>query len=328
MQKLNLKKMNLTKRIFQLTALVALFSLASCSTDIEPYEGGIPPTNQNGNNNPSATSTFKADFDGQTFTANSTQAIVNSDYISITGTKSTGEFFQITIPAVAVGTYNMDSPTTAAMPFGLLYSTGSGNVPYLATDDQTGPFASFPNYVDTSEIVISSIDQVNKRIVGTFKFTGARFVGTSGTSIETKVFTNGVFNLPFTNDVPAPTGNSFTAKLNGTNFVPTNISGIKSSGMISLIGRRGNVENIGVVVQDNITAGTTVNFTSFSSDARGQYVLNSTPQGVFGGDGSVTITFHDPTAKRIKGTFNFEATSFFDPAVFDITEGTFDITYM
>lgn len=38
--------MNLTKRIFQLTALVAFFSLASCSTDIEPYEGGIPPTDQ------------------------------------------------------------------------------------------------------------------------------------------------------------------------------------------------------------------------------------------------------------------------------------------
>lgn len=323
--------MNLTKRIFQLTALFAFLSLASCSTDIEPYEGGIPPSNQTDNSNPSNPSTssvFKADFDGQTFTANSTQAIVNSDYMSITGTKTTGEFFQITIPGVAVGTYTMHSPTTSAMPFGLLYSPGSGNVPFLATDDQTGPFASFPSYVDTSEIVITNIDQVNKRIVGTFKFTGARFVGTSGTSIETKVFTSGVFNLPFTNDVPAPAGNSFTAKLNGNNFVPTNISGIKMSGMISLIGRRGSVENIGVVVQDNITAGTTVNFTAFSSDARGQYVLNSTPQGVFGGDGTVTVTFHDTTAKRIKGTFSFQATSFFDPAVFDITAGTFDITYM
>lgn len=323
--------MNLTKKIFQFVVLVAILVSTSCSTDIEPYEGGIPPTNQTGNNtgNPSTSSVFKADFDGQTFNANSTQAIVNSDYVSITGTKSTGEFFQITIPAVAVGTYNMDSPTTAAMPFGLLYSTGSGNVPYLATDDQTGPFASFPNYTDTSEIVISSIDQVNKRIVGTFKFTGARFVGTSGTSIETKVFTNGVFNLPFTNDVPASTGNSFTAKLDGSNFVPTNISGLKMSGMISLIGRRGNVENIGVTVPDNITAGTTINFTAFSSNARGQYVLNSTPTGVFGGDGSVTVTFHDPTAKRIKGTFSFVAGSILPPIVsYNITEGTFDITYM
>ncbi len=322
------------KKIPTLLKIITLFSiliLSSCSTDIEPYEGGIPASNQTGNNssNPTTSSVFKADFDGQTFNANSTQAIVNSDYMSITGTKSTGEFFQITIPGVAVGTYTMDSPTTSAMPFGLLYSPGSGNVPFLATDDQTGPFASFPNYVDTSEIVITNIDQVNKRIVGTFKFTGARFVGTSGTSIETKVFTSGVFNLPFTNDVPAPAGNSFTAKLDGSNFIPTNISGVKMSGMISLIGRRGNVENIGVTVPDNITAGTTINFTAFSSNARGQYVLNSSPTGVFGGVGSVTVTFHDPTAKRIKGTFNFVASSIIPPIVtYNITEGTFDITYM
>lgn len=317
--------MYLPKKLFQFVALFIVLFLNSC--DVEPYEDGNASSGQN-NNNQNVSSVFKVDFDGKTFSATTTQAVVNSDYMSITGVKSTGEFFQITIPAVSVGTYNMNSPTTSAMPFGLLYSTASGNVPFLATNDQTGPFADFPNYIDTSEIIISSIDKVNKRIVGKFKFTGARFVGSSSTSIEIKKFTNGEFSLPFTNDVPASSGNSFKAKLDGNNFVPTNISGLKTNGFISVIGRRGNVENIGVVVPEDIKAGSTLDFTSLSSEARGQYVLNSTPTGVFGGDGSVTITFHDARAKRIKGTFNFVASSMFPPAVsYNITEGAFDITY-
>jgi hypothetical protein len=308
------------------TLLIALASLfISCTTEIEPYEGEIP--NQNNPSQPSGVSTFKVDFDGQTFTASTTQAIVNSGYVAITGRKSSGEFFQITIPGARTGTYVIN-PSSPSSNFALAYSSGNGVVPYMAVDDENGAFANFSNYTDTAEIIISSIDTANKRIVGTFKFTGVKFADNTGTAIETKVFTNGVFNLPYTSDVVAPTGNSFSAKINGSAYVPTSITGVKTNGFVSVIGRRGNIENIGLVVPENAVAGSVHNFTALSSDARGQYILNNTADGIYGGEGSVTIISHNVNTKRIKGTFSFVATSMLNASSFNITDGTFDITYL
>jgi hypothetical protein len=317
--------MNFVPKTCYLAFVTLFFLFTSCTADIEPYGGEVP--NPNNPSVPSGTSTFKVDFDGRTFTASTTQAIVNSDYVAITGRKSSGEFFQITIPGARTGTYVIN-PNTPSSNFALAFSQGNGNVPYLAVDDENGAFADFPNYTDTAEIVISSIDVVNKRIVGTFKFTGVKFADNTGTTIETKVFTNGVFNLPYTSDVVAPTGNSFTAKIDGTAYVPTNITGVKTNGLVSVIGRRGNVENIGVVVPEDAAAGSVYNFTALSSDARGQYILDSTPEGIYGGSGSVTIISHNVTAKRIKGTFSFVATSMIGGGSVNITDGTFDITYL
>jgi len=242
--------------------------------------------------------------------------------------KSTGEFFQITVPGATVGTYTIDLTTSTTYPFGLIYSAGSGNIPYLAADDDTGEFSGFPNYTDTARIVISSIDTVNKKISGTFQFTGVRYVAGSSTTVETKVFTNGVFNnLSYSADVVAPSGNSFFAKLDGSNFVPTNITGIKMSGFISVIGRKGSIENIGLSIPDTATSGSIYNFTAFSSTARGQYINASST--AFGGDGTMTITSHNPTTKRIQGTFSFAASSIIPPVInHNITERTYDVTYL
>ena len=123
--------------------------------------------------------------------------------------------------------------------------------------------------------------------------------------------------------------NSFFAKLDGAAFNPTNITGIKSSGLISIVGRRGSVENIGLAFADNITAGTTVTFSPFSSNARGQYIVDNNPSNIFGGTGSVTIISHNTTTKRVKGTFSFNASTLLPPiSSRSITEGTFDVTYL
>jgi Family of unknown function (DUF6252) len=313
-----------------ISAFVLLFLVVFFSCTTEPYGGVIPePLDPNAVNPTVANSVgvFKADFDGQTFTANTTQAIVNSQYVAISGVKSTGEFFQITIPSATVGTYNLaTSPTN----FGLIYSQGSGLVPYLATSSVSGPFSGFPNYTDTSEVKITSIDAVNKKISGTFKFTGARFAGASATTIETKVFTNGSFtNLSYTNDVVvAPTTNTFTVKKDGVDFISTNISGFKSGGSIAIIGRRGSVENVGVFIPDNASVGATYTITPLGNE-RCQYVMDATPTGILGGTGSVTVISHDITNKRIKGTFNFVAATLLPPSLsFNFTLGTFDVTYL
>ncbi|MGH2665389.1 DUF6252 family protein [Flavobacterium sp.] len=322
--------MNKLRKFSTFILLFTAVFYSSCTTEIEPYEGTIPGSGNNPATNPTSPASFKADFDGSTFTASTIQAIVNSDYVAITGMNASGAFFQITIPGATVGTYTLDMPTTSLTTFALIYSAGSGNIPYLAADDDTGDFAAFPNYTDTAQIVISSIDTVNKKISGTFKFTGVRFATGSSTTIETKVFTNGVFtNLSYTADVVAPAGNTFTAKLDNVDYVSTNINGVRSGGFISVIGRRGNVENIGLSIPDNATANSTYTFTELSSTARGQYILNATATGIFGGAGTMTIISHNTTTKRIKGTFSFTASTMMPPIVtHEITQGTFDITYM
>ena len=160
--------MNKLKNISAFLLLFTAVFFTSCSSDIEPYEGTIPSADPTTPSNPASTGSFKADFDGQTFTASTIQAIVNSDYVAITGMRASGDFFQITIPGATVGTYTLDMSTSSSMPFGLIYSTGSGNIPYLAADDDTGPFAGLPNYTDTAQITISSINTPSNLAVKVF----------------------------------------------------------------------------------------------------------------------------------------------------------------
>jgi hypothetical protein len=328
--------MKTIKNLLSIFVIITALSFFSCENEpLDPSLLNSDPANSGGGNSgggntgggntggggSTASGVFKVDFDSQTFTANSTQAIVNNTTIAITGLKSNGSFFQITLLGTpAVGTYNNTNTSQLA----LAYSGGSGQIPYLGASNAS--FSAYPNYNDTAELKISSIDTANKIIKGTFKFNGGQI---NGSQLNIKNFTNGEFNLSYTTDVPAPTNNSFFAKLDGAAFNPTNITGLKSSGFISIIGRRGSVENIALSFADNITAGTTVNFTPFSSDARGQYIIDNNPSNIHGGTGSVTIISHNTSTKRIKGTFTFNAETLFPPISSKlITEGTFDITYL
>ncbi len=85
---------------------------------------------------------------------------------------------------------------------------------------------------------VSKIDAVNKKISGTFQFTGVRFKDFAGTSIETKVFTNGSFtDIPFTDDNLSLDTDVFYAKLDGTEFVEDGIdvAEVVSSGVTFLL---------------------------------------------------------------------------------------------
>ena len=320
------------KTFFTTAFFVLLLSLVSCTTSNETIDPTllipITPSATSGTSTSGSTGTnvalgvFKADFDGQTFTANSTQAIVNNTTIAITGLKADGSFFQITLLGIpTTGTYNNTNSTQLA----LAYSAGSGQTPYLGASNSS--FSAYPNYTDSAELKILSIDTANKIIKGTFKFMGGQ-INPVTNQLNTKVFTNGEFNLNYAADVPAPVNNNFFAKIDGVDFIPTNISGIKTNGTISVIGRRGSVENIGLSFDDTITAGTTLTFTPLSN-TRGQYILDANPANIFGGTGSLTIISHNTTTKRISGTFNFTAATLLPPIVSKaITVGTFDITYL
>jgi Family of unknown function (DUF6252) len=134
-----------------------------------------------------------AKFDDQTFESDSTTVVIDAVSMSIKAKQLDGSYFKITLPeSPIIGTYSW------AEGFTLQYNKGDGTDSYVAQKDE-GVFASFPNYTDTAVLVIVAIDKTNKRISGTFKFTGVRFTDDTHTAIETKVFTNGEFlNLPYT----------------------------------------------------------------------------------------------------------------------------------
>lgn len=322
------------KAIVNIFSVFALISLISCTTSNEVIDPALlnplTPATATTPINPApgtggvtvALGVFKSDFDGQTFTANSTQAIVNNTTISISGLKADGSFFQITLVGTpATGTYTNSNSSQLA----LAYSSGSGQIPFVGASATS--FASYPNYTDTAELKILSIDTANKIIKGTFKFTGGQ-INPVTNQLTTKTFTNGEFNLNYTADTPAVSNNSFFARLDGLDYIASNVTGIKTNGKIAIIGRRGSIENISLTFDETVTAGTVVTFTPFS-DSRGQYILDATPAGIFGGTGSVTIISHNTTTKKITGTFNFTAATILPPiANRTITLGTFDVTYL
>jgi len=298
---------------------ISIVFFTSCIPN--PTEDPDPPV-------PPFISHFKADYSDQTFYGTTTQAIVNEDFLSITALKGTGEFFQITLPNPEVGTYTWGQFDTSTAGFVMIFSQGSGNIPYISARDDVGAYANFPDYTDTAQLTISSIDTINKRVTGTFKFTGVR-LAESGATVDTKVFTNGSFALQYLEEgPPGPANNTFTAKLDDNLFTPTAINGINTSGRLSLIGRRGSVETIGLTLINTIAPG--VYDLDFTGDYVGQYIVDATPQGSsFAAEqGTITIISHDTATKHIIGTFDFTASSFLVPGVtYDVSEGAFDITY-
>ncbi len=61
------------------TLFLSALSFTSCDGDIEPLDPALADSIGDGGG--SAAGVFKVDFDGSTFVATTTQAIVNADYI-------------------------------------------------------------------------------------------------------------------------------------------------------------------------------------------------------------------------------------------------------
>ncbi|MBA0885459.1 DUF6252 family protein [Flavobacterium undicola] len=318
--------MRILKSKLQFIILFLVALLVSCT--YEPVDGTVEPVDGTVEPDPGSSSgVFKADFSGKPWTANETQAIVNSDYIAITAMKTDGSFFQITLSHGTVGTYNW-STATPTTPLVLAYSLGSGQVPYISESNSDAANDGYVNYVDTAELVISSINKTTNIITGTFKFTGVRFDNTF-TKTEIKVFTKGQFSVSFTTNNTSPSTNSFFCKLDGSDFIPTNVDGIKASNSITINGRRGSVETIGLTLVAGITPGTydlenlplgTNNIGLYNKDMSGMNTFGANP-------GTVTITTHNTATKHIVGTFRFTGTSFFDVITHSVTNGSFDVYY-
>ncbi|GAA4054200.1 DUF6252 family protein [Flavobacterium chungnamense] len=308
-------------KIFSIfTFLFIVFSFISC--DNEP----IDPTllqqinSNNGNNggggnggNPT-NGIFKVDFGGQTWEANDTEAIMYSSAIQIGGLKtSNGQTFAFALNGNTVGTYDSTSNLIAYD----ANNNSNGDV-YWAVNP-TNPSVS------AGTVTITNIDTVNKKISGTFSFTGY-WSDTSVSNVPPISFTNGVFtNIPYTAGTNTST-DLFYAKVDGTEFVEDQIdvSEVIASGFpdsYSIVGAKADGQNVGLRISKALGVGT-YNFSGpFNQNLTSTCVFNSL---LYTSDtGALTIS--EKTATRMKGTFSLTVSNFTTSQTKTITQGSFDV---
>lgn len=293
--------------------ILAAFTFTSC--DNEPIDPALDLDNFGGGNN-GGPIVFKADFSGSTWNASAAQANISNGLITIIGTRGTsGEAFAFQILGTTTGTYPANENILA-------YTPANSEYGYWSLDINNGS-------TDTGSITITEIDTQNNTISGTFNFTGY-WSDTTVTNILPTVFTNGVFeNIPFTTDGPAPSGDTFYAKVDGVEFVEDQVDGAlitQVTGMpnqISVVGSKDNGDTVGLNIVSSLSVGTYQITGPFGEQVNGSSVINDvlyTAQ-----SGSVTIT--TKTATRISGTFSMVVQNFTTSETKTISQGSFDVEY-
>ncbi|PSG88565.1 DUF6252 family protein [Aurantibacter aestuarii] len=314
------------KYCFYLFTILTVFAFNSC--DNEPLEGfdlSNPNSQNNGNINNTQTGIFQVDFDSQTFVADQISATRTDEVINISGLRgANGELVTLTIQGTTTGTYDLGVQN------GLTLSGGS----YVEPNNQGfGTWVSVTDGVQSQgQVTITSIDEVNNKMSGSFEFTGNNY--STGTA-QTKAFTNGIFTDVLFQDGVGSSNNSntFFAKLDGVEFVEDAANAILSnfSGqqILTINGFKNNGESLSLSIDGDIAPGT-YSFDGFGNFTNtGQYVGDD-PSEVYNANGTFTIISHDTTNNTISGTFSFIAEEF--PQVpgsvnIDVTEGAFSVTY-
>ena len=308
-------------RIFKyLGFFLVLLSIASCN--VEEFEEGIltAPVSEMFPE-PTGTASFSVTIDGESFIADAPVATVIDNAINITGIRtSTGEVVTITVIGNAPGTYQLGVTQNQVEVNSASYVTsldGSGQTWIAATDFVT----------PQGEVVITEIDQDNQTLSGTFSFVGTN----PDPEVPTVALTNGVFsNVSFgAGLVTGDASNMFSANVDGVAFNQESVNAtlLELAGLsnISIVATKSNMETIGITVESNIVPGD-YELGGFSPPLA-QYNVSFTNSNL--GEGTLTVTQHDTANRRIAGTFSFSATSILpgDNPVFEITEGSFDVSY-
>jgi hypothetical protein len=220
--------------------ILTAFTFTSCEN--EPIDSAINLDDFNNGANGSAL--FKADFNGATWTATTTQAVISGNFIAISGVKVNGEGFGFLVEAPTTGTYAANTNLLAYTPSGSEYGYYSTN--FNNPEENTG------------SITITNINTTDKTLSGVFNFKGY-WSDTIVNSILPVQFANGVFqNIPYTPQ--AQTGDSFFAKIGGTEFVDVDILSttisIGSQEFISIGAQNAALNSITVSVKSSLGTGT------------------------------------------------------------------------
>ena len=291
-----------------LMVLISAISFTSCDT--EPIDSAL--NNTGGTGNTGGPASFKVNFGGNTYVANNPQAMIMSGSITIAGVRGTGgESVNLVIPATTVGTY-----TNALM----TYNTGSTtNLGQYANINPAMP--QMPN----GSVKITNIDTVNKKISGTFSFTG--YWSEASANLPSLAFTDGTFtNIPYTGTVgptPEVPVQQYSAKIDGTTIdYSDDITVASSGGFMVILGLTDAPDSMNIRIKQTLTPGTYPITTGLMDDVTAQF---SNPSDSFEAT-SGTLTIISKANGWIKGTFSF-VTGVDGVGVHQVTDGTFNVEY-
>lgn len=284
--------MNFSHRIFA-AALLALAALAACNKD--------------SSSKPKASMTCKIDGVDWEARADFAGITVQPGVTNLIGKAVDGTVVTITLQATAAGTYPL--------------LEGGDHAGVYLKPDGSGAFASNQGNDPTAQCKISSINTADSTMSGTFQFTAFRLI--DGKKV---VVTEGVFtDVPFVSEVSSSAAGTFSCKVNGTQFTPSLTFGTLNLGILQIGGSSSaGTPSVSLALDENIAVGTTDldGFTNF-----GQYNPNSSTF-LQSTSGNVTVSKHDKAARKIVGTFDFEAAEFGGgPTTASITSGSFNISY-
>ncbi|MBF0694688.1 MAG: hypothetical protein IR153_06495 [Flavobacterium sp.] len=297
-----------------LLGLSSLF-ITSCS-DVEPIDPNVvinePGPNPGNPGNPVPAGIFKVDIDGVPFTTSNTMVYISGGSIILNAYGPQGNSFA----------FLLDGTTTGS------YAANDNIVAYTPAGSEAGYWGNHPTdpTANTGSVIITSINTTAKTISGTFSYTGY-WSDDSVPAAPQMTFTNGTFtNLPYVSQ--NPTNDTFFAKVNGTEFVDTDILGmtiaVNNIEYISVGAEDAATRAITVSVRSNLNTGIYPITGNTSTDpVQLTFALDESSSAVTASAGTITIT--EKTADRIKGTFT--ATVTINATAYQITEGAFDVGY-
>jgi len=276
----------------------------------------------NDDDGPSQDGTMSAEIDGQSWEAEEVAATYLQSRLVVAGRTPDGQDVVISLdmPQLEENAFELSEETLSAIAYNESANsnsfTSNGNV--------------FNNEVEiTGQVTVTEINTDDMWVSGTFNATCYRPLSVN--TPDSVVITNGQFTkVPYTDEVPTTDGdNSLTVNIDGQTWQANSVAGtlISTSGLntlsVTATDSQGE-KSVGLVMPPDVTTGT------YSLAVFGDYTAQYNPDAntFLGADsGTLTITEHNTTAKIVKGTFSFEATSLSGTGAASLTDGEFSATY-
>jgi hypothetical protein len=301
------------KNIFMRTSLRLLAGAAlllfciSCQKEIS-YDTAALSGNATGVNG-----VVKMKINGVQWTADKVAgASLMNGIINITGVGKDKKYFTISLTDTITGTYHLSD--TAAHAAAYLDSSQLNKGTYTTNASENINLAG-------GTVIISAIDKVHKTISGTFQLKLFR-QSDSGTV----TITEGVFDkLGYATTLSLANGtDTVNAKVDGSLWQAKTINTLNYGGYIIINASAPDLSrSLSIQVTDHVNAGT-YNLTFF-----GDYISTYAPNNstaYMADSGKVTIVERNLITKRIRGTFNFRASTVQGTGTsYSITEGYFSV---
>tara|TARA_B100000795_G_scaffold191457_1_gene145963 strand:- start:5834 stop:7276 length:1443 start_codon:yes stop_codon:yes gene_type:complete len=327
--------------------LIAFLAFQFTSCNNEPLEGEFPQQDNPGETVPGL---FTANVNGVAFTAAFATASVNvdGDFV-ITGVSDNNTAILLTASPLATGSYDLT-----------LGATNSANsASYFDVQAQTFPFISLGDIGGSGTMNISSYNETDLIVSGTFNFVGARAAldsngdpildGNGDVIIQNATITQGVFNdISMTFDEnPGGDGSGeedpdnpivtdeFFALVDGVEHLDetltTTVNMVGDDMVFKIEAQTASGSLMRIDIPFNTGIGTFDMETGISDGTKliGIYNPNIGGENLSSNPGSITFTQFDTVAGVMEATFSFTARDPLgeDPSVFQVTQGSFIVFF-